>query len=183
MDRDINITREAHETTDTDTENTQDFHAVDTYHFEELQHNNPMKLTALTREVDELCQQVQAEAGQPTETLNHMEHELQRLSISPNPPAPTEPLGEVIRHYMNTMCSAQKQTNLKNSLLQDISVFNGHDTTQLEDWLVDIETAADLTTERRTKCAQSKSKGLTSTLITEAMMSGRFWNDIKDLLQ
>ena len=35
-----------------------------------------------------------------------------------------------------------------NSLLQDILVFNGHDATQLEDWPVDIETAADLTAER-----------------------------------
>ena len=100
------------------------------------------------------------------------------LSISLNPPAPTEPLGEVIRHYMNTLCSTQKQTNLTNSLLQDIYVFNGHDTTQLEDWLVDIETAADLTAEGRTKLAQATSKGLTCTLI----MSGKLWDDIKDLL-
>ena len=63
------------------------------------------------------------------ETLNHIENELQRLSISLNPPAPTEPLGEVIKHYMNTLCSAQKQTNLTNFLLQDMPVFNGHDTT------------------------------------------------------
>ena len=61
-----------------------------------------------------------------------------------------------MRHYMNTLCSAQKQTNLTNSLLQDIPVFNGHDTTHLEDWLEDIETAADLTAESRTKLAQAK---------------------------
>ena len=83
---------------------------------------------------------------------------------------------------MNTLCSAQKQTNLTSSQLQDIPVFNGHDTTHLEDWLVDIETAADLTTESRTKLAQAKSKGLTCTLITEAIMSGHSWDDIKDLL-
>ena len=104
------------------------------------------------------------------------------MSIPLNPPAPTEPLGEVIRHYTNTLCSAQKPTNLTTSLLQDMSVFNGHDTTQLEDWLVDIETAADLTAERRNKLAQAKSKGLTGTLITEAIMSGKSWDDIKDLL-
>ena len=88
----------------------------------------------------------------------------------------------MIRHYTNTLCSAQKQTNLTNFLLQDISVFNGHDTTQLEDWLLDIETAADLTAESRTKLAQAKSKGLTHTLITEAIMSGKTWDNIKDLL-
>ena len=137
---------------------------MDTNHFEDLEHNNPARLTAITRELDDLCQQVQAEEGQPSEALNHIERELQRLSISLNPPAHMEPLGEVIKHYTNTLCSAQKQTNLTNSLLQDISGFNGHDTTQLEDWLLDIETAADLTAESRTKLVQAKSKGLTHTL-------------------
>ena len=115
-----------------------------------------MNLTALTRDVDDLHQQVQAGEGQPTETLNCIKCKLQRLSISLPPPAPNEPLGEVIRHYMSTLCSAQKQTNLTNSLLQDASVFNGHDTIQLEDWLVAIETAADLTVERRTKLKPSQ---------------------------
>ena len=95
-------------------------------------------------------------------------------------PSCTEPLGEVIKHYTNTLCLAQKQTNLTNYLLQDISIFNGHSTTQLEDWLVDIETVADLTAESRTKLAQAKSKGLTCTLITEAIISGKSWDDIKD---
>ena len=84
---------------------------------------------------------------------------------------------------MNTLCSAQKQTNLTNSLLQDILVFNGHNATQLEDWLVDIETATDLTAESRTKHAQAKLKGLTHTLISEAITSGKSWDNIKDLLQ
>ena len=53
---------------------------------------------------------------------------------------------------------------------------------QLEDWLVDIETAADLSAESRTKLAQVKSKGLTCTLITEALTSAKCWDDIKDLL-
>ena len=140
-------------------------------------------MTAITRELDDLSLLIQAEEGQPSEALNHIEQELQRLSISLNPPTLTEPLGEVIRHYMSNMCSAQKETHLTNSLLQDILVFNGHNATQLEDWLVDIETAADLTAESRTKLAQAKSKGLTHTLITEAITSGKSWDDIKDLLQ
>ena len=179
---DTEVTRETHKTTDTDIENTQDFHPVETDHFVDLQHNNPVKLTAFTSEVDDLCQRVQAGEGQPTETLNCIEYKLQRLSISLNPPAPTEPFGEVIWHYTNTLCSAQKQTNLTNSLLQDIPIFNGHDTMHLEDCLVDIETLADLTAESRTKLAQAYSKGLTCTLITEAIKSGKSWDDIKDLL-
>ena len=59
----------------------------------------------------------------------------------------------------------------------------GQDTTLLEDCLVDIETAADLTIESITKLAQVKSKGLTHTLITEAITSGKSWEYIKDLLQ
>ena len=47
---------------------------------------------------------------------------------------------------------------------------------------MDIDTAADLTAESRTKLAQVKSKGLTCTLITEAIMSGKSWDDIMDLL-
>ena len=83
---------------------------------------------------------------------------------------------------MDTLCSAQKQTTFATSLLQDIPIFTGHDTTLLEDWLMDIETIADLTLESRTKLSQAKSKGLTHILITEAITSGKFWDDIKDLL-
>ena len=58
----------------------------------------------------------------------------------------------------------------------------GHDTTLLEDWLVDTESADDLPMESRTKLAQAKSRGLTHTFITEAITSGKSWEDIKGLL-
>ena len=48
---------------------------------------------------------------------------------------------------------------------------------------MDIETVTDLTSESRTKLSQAKSKGLTHTLITEAITSGESWDDIKDLLR
>ena len=47
---------------------------------------------------------------------------------------------------------------------------------------MDIETTANLTDESRTKLAKAKSKGLTCTLITEVLTSGKCWDDIKDLL-
>ena len=57
LDRDIDVIRENQATADTNgIENTQDFHPVEMDHFEDLEHNNPTKLTALTREVDDLCQ-------------------------------------------------------------------------------------------------------------------------------
>ena len=69
-----------------------------------------------------------------------------------------------------------------NSLLQDIAVFNEHDSTMLEIWLTDIEIAADLTSKSRAKLAKVKLRGLTSTLVTEAITLNKFRNEIKDLL-
>ena len=104
------------------------------------------------------------------------------MSISLHAPAPPEPLEEVLKHYTDTLCTAQKQTNFTNTLMQDIIIFNGSDATQLENWLVDIETATDLSAESWSKLAQAKSNGLAHTLITEALTSGKCWDAIKDLL-
>ena len=67
-------------------------------------------------------------------------------------------------------------------LLQDIPFFNEHDSTKLEDWLTDIETAADLTSKSRARLAKAKSRGLMHTLVTQAITSNKSWDDIKDLL-
>ena len=48
--------------------------------------------------------------------------------------------------------------------------------------MIDFETTADLMDESRTKLAQAKCKGLTHILITEALTSGKCWEEIKDLL-
>ena len=58
-----------------------------------------------------------------------------------------------------------------NSLLQDITILNGSDSSQLEDWLTDIKTTSDLTSKSRTKLVQAKSKGLIRTLISEVLTS------------
>ena len=117
------------------------------------------------------------------EALHCIECELQRLSIALHPSAPPETLNDVFQQCTwKLLCSAPKQTNFTNTLIQDKPIFNGNDSTQLEDWLVDIETAANLTAESRTKLAQAKSKGLTHTFITEALTLGKCWDDIKDLL-
>ena len=75
------------------------------------------------------------------------------------------------------------QTNFTNSLQQDIFIFTGHETTMLEDRLVDIKTAAHLTSESRTKLAQAKSEDLTCTLITATTTSVKLWEDMNNLLQ
>ena len=74
-------------------------------------------------------------------------------------PTTTEPIGEVLNKYTNTLCDVQKKTSLESSLLQDITVLKGNDSSQLKDWLTDIETASYLTGKSMTKLAQAKSKG------------------------
>ena len=59
-DRDIN----AHKTTDTEIEHEQEFHHINTNDFKDSETNNPTRLTAIIRELDDL-QRVQAEERQP----------------------------------------------------------------------------------------------------------------------
>ena len=80
------------------------------------------------------------------------------------------------------MCNAQKKTSLESSLLQDIPTLNGQDSSQLEDWLTDIETASELMGESRTKLAQVKSMGLVRMLMLEALTLQKTWEEIKDSL-
>ena len=72
LDRDTNMTREEQPVVDTNVEVQQGFHTEDTAQFEVLEHNNPARLTAITRESDDLCQRIQAEEVQPTEPLHHI---------------------------------------------------------------------------------------------------------------
>ena len=72
--------------------------------------------------------------------------------------------------------------SLESSLLQDITVVDSNDSSQLEDWLMDIKTGSDLTGKSRTKLAQAKSKELIRTLISEALTSNKTWEEIKDSL-
>ena len=77
---------------------------------------------------------------------------------------------------MDTLCTTQKQTNLTNSLLQDIAIFNEHDSTKLEEWLMDIETTENLTNESQVKLAKAKSRGITNMLVMETINSEK--NDL-----
>ena len=109
-----------------------------------------------------------------------MEQKLNQLTLTLCPPS--EPTEEVLDKHTDTLCNAQKKTSLESSLLQDIPILNGQDSSQLEDWLTDIETASELTGESRTKLTQAKSRGLVRTLISEALTSQKTWEEIKDSL-
>ena len=95
----------------------------------DILHSSQANFTVLTREINSLCQCVEAREGQAVEGLDCIEWELQNLSLAlrvqlTSTPAPSEPFGEVICQYTDTLGTIQKQTNLTNSLLQDIVVFN-----------------------------------------------------------
>ena len=125
-------------------------------------------------------QTVKAKDNDPRDAIKHFEQKLNQLAITPCPS--TEPIGEVLNKYTDTLCNAQKKTTLESSFLQAIPILTGNDSSQLEDWLTDIETASELTGESRTKLAQAKSSGLVRTLISEALTLHKTWEEIKDSL-
>ena len=146
---------------------SQDNYQEDINDLENMEPNHPAGLKYLTCEIEKLRQTIEANNNDPMDAINHLEQKLNQLAITFHPP--TEPIGEVLNKYTNTLCNAQKKRSLENSLLQDISILNENDSSQLEDWLADIETASELMGESRTKLAQAKSKGLVRTLISEAL--------------
>ena len=152
----------------------------DTNDLENVKPYQPAGLKHLTLEIEQLRQTIEARNNNPMDAINHLEQKLTQLAITLCPP--TEPIGEVLNKYTNTLCTAQKKTSLESSLLQDILILNGNDSSQLEDWLTGIETASELTGKGRTKLAQAKSKGLVRTLISEALTLNKSWEDIKDSL-
>ena len=133
-------------------------HLEDIDNFENVEHENHTTLKALTRNLDNLQHRVENAEGQPMEAIHHLECELHRLLLNLQPSVPPEPLNEVLQQYTETLCSAPKLTTFTNTLIQDIPTFNGSYSAQLEDWLIDIETAAHLTDESRTKLAQANQR-------------------------
>ena len=129
-------------------------------------------------ETEQLRQAIEDRDNDPRDTIHQLEHRLNQLTLTLCPPS--EPIEDVLDRYTETLCTAQKKTSLESSLLQDIPTLNGQDSSQLEDWLTDIETASELTGESRTKIAQAKSKGLVRTLILEALTGLKTWEEIKD---
>ena len=92
------------------------------------------------------------------------------------------PIENVLDRYTKTLCTTQKKTSLESSLLQDIPILNKQDSSQLEDWLMDIVTASELTGKSRSKLAQAKPRGLVRTLISKALTAQKNWEEIKDSL-
>ena len=151
---------------DTSMENpkTQD---VDSDSQENYQEENIIQ--QLTCKMEWLRQTIEDKDNDPKGAIHQLEQKLNQLTVTLCPPS--EPIEEVLDKYTDTLCKAQKKTSLESSLLQDIPTLNGQDSSQLEDWLTDVETASELTGESRTKLAQAKSRGLVRMLISEALTS------------
>ena len=160
----------------------QDEYQEDINDFENIEPDHQAGLRDLTHEIEQLWQTVEASDNDPMDAISHLECKLNRLALTLCPPTPSEPIEEVLHQYTNTLCTAHKKTSFVNSLLQVFAILNGNNSSQLEDWLIDIETASDLTGKSRTKLAQAKSKGLICTLISEALTSNKTWDEIKDSL-
>ena len=114
----------------------------DTDDFENVENEYHTQWRNLTNKVDHLQHKVEATEGQPTEAINCLEHELHRLSLALCPSALPEPLHEVLQQCTEILYTAQKKSTFMNTLLQDITIFNGSNSSHLEDWLIDVETAA-----------------------------------------
>ena len=127
-----------------------------------------------------LKQFVEDRNNEPREAIHDLEQRLNRLTLTLH--QLDTPIANVLDRYTKTLCTAQKKTSLESSLLQDIPILNGQDSSQLEDWLMDIETASELTGKSRTKLAQAKSRGLVRTLISKALTTQKSWEEIKDSL-
>ena len=130
-------------------------------------------------ETEYLRQAVEDRDNDPRDAMHQLEQRLNQLTLTLHPPS--KPIEEVLDKYTETLCTAQKKTSLESSLLQDIPTLNGQDSSQLEDWLMDIETASELTGKSRTKLAQAKSR-LVRTLISGASTTQKTWEEIKDCL-
>ena len=140
---------------------------VDSDSQENYQVEKIISLQHLTREMEQLRQTVEDKVNDPRDAIHQLEQKLNQLTITLCPPS--EPIEKVLDKYTDTLCTTQKKTSLESSLLQDIPTLNGQDSSQLEDWLTDIETASQLAGESRTKLAQAKSMALVRTLIMEAL--------------
>ena len=157
-----------------------DSDSQENYQEEHVEFNPPVSLQHLTCKTEWLRQTVEDKGNDPRDAITHLEQKLNQLAITLCPS--TEPIREVLNKYTHTLCNAQKKTSLESSLLQDILTLNGNHSSQLEDWLADIETASELMGESRTKLAQAKSRGLVRTLLLEALTLHKTWEEIKDSL-
>ena len=96
------------------------------------------------------------ELMQLTDKLQHLTMMLQLHSTSQ---PSEEPVHKTMHVYMDTLHATQRKSNLTTIMLQDIPTYDGHDSSKLEDWFMDIEKTAYILTESHTCLTEAKLHG------------------------
>ena len=102
-----------------------DSDSQENYQEEHGEFDPPVSLQHLTCKMEWLRQTVEDKDNDPWNAIKYLEQKLNQLAITLCPP--TEPIGEVLNKYTDTLCNARKKTSLESSLLQDIPILNGND--------------------------------------------------------
>ena len=105
----------------------QDQYQADVNALEYIEPDHQAGLRALTHELKQLWQTIEANDNDLMDAISHLECRLNQLALTLHAPTPVEPIGEVLSKYTGTLCKAQKKMSFVNSLLQDITVLNGND--------------------------------------------------------
>ena len=109
-----------------------DYHHEDKDNFENAEQETHTNLATLTQDLNDLCHRALAGEGQPMEAIHYIECKLHRLSLALCLSALLEPLDDVRKQYIETLCSAQRQMTFMNTLIQDLCTFSGSNSPQLE---------------------------------------------------
>ena len=115
----------------------------DVYNVSEDESQDENIVQKLLCQTAHLKQFVEDRDNEPREAIHDLEHRLNRLPLTLC--RSDIPIENMLDRYTETLCTAQKKTSLESSLLQDIPILNGQDSSQLEDWLTDIKTSSELT--------------------------------------
>ena len=78
------------------------------------------------------------------------------MQLQQTPQSIEDPVHKTMQVYTDTLHTTQRESNPTTTMLKDIPTFNGQDSSKLEDWFKDIETAADILTESHTCLAEAK---------------------------
>ena len=77
-----------------------------------------------------LKQVIEDRDNDPREAIHELEQMLNRLTLTLC--HSDIPIENMLDKYTETLCTAQKKTSLESSLLQDIPILNGQDSSQLK---------------------------------------------------
>ena len=105
------------------------------------------------------------------------------MMLQPTPQPSEEPVHKTMQACTDTLHATQGESNLTITILQDIPILDRQDSSKLEDWFMDIETATGILTESHTCLTEAKSHGLTYMLIHEATQAGECWDENKGILR